>query len=564
MRFYVSIVLIIFQLFSVLIFGQNNDSEINRLKMKIENLYKNQEIDSINEILNQTFFLESEYELGVLNRNLESSIRLKNDDVSAKTYLILGNFWHKQANKLKAFEYYLQSEALARKTKNEALLATCLMNKSTLINHKTERIKNLTEASEIFKKKKDSINLIKSYLNTGIAYSQLHEESKESVDSEYNNATIQEFKKKGFEYYKKAEKLNQNLKNKELEGALYIYYGEWYNYEKDFSKAENSFLIAKKTLEQTKNIKAQVYCIFMLAKTRAAQGKYNEASPLLQESEKLAIKNRFNDYLAKIYFEYVNIYTKQGDYKKALEYSQLYSEKSIELVEQSGNDKMRILSLEKNIVENQLQLGQYESKSKLNRFFILLSLLIACFVGVLSYLTVKNKKRKIDNIEKNNIITEIKLKNQQLEDELLKEKIKFNQEHLISFANQVNKIEIFLDEMKDKFRKIPGSSEEINQFKMSFSELLNGQRHLKQINSLSSELNQDFFFYIKQNYPSISKGEEQLLAYIILNIRPKEISRILNISEKSIYIKRYRLRKKLKLKNEETFEDFYKKIISAL
>ena len=118
--------------------------------------------------------------------------------------------------------------------------------------------------------------------------------------------------------------------------------------------------------------------------------------------------------------------------------------------------------------------------------------------------------------------------------------------------------------MKDKFRKIPGSSEEINQFKMSFSELLNGQRHLKQINSLSSELNQDFFFYIKQNYPSISKGEEQLLAYIILNIRPKEISRILNISEKSIYIKRYRLRKKLKLKNEETFEDFYKKIISAL
>jgi len=118
--------------------------------------------------------------------------------------------------------------------------------------------------------------------------------------------------------------------------------------------------------------------------------------------------------------------------------------------------------------------------------------------------------------------------------------------------------------MKTKFKKIPGSQEEINQLKLSFSELLNGQSQLKQINSLSSELNQDFFFYIKQNFPNISKGEEKLLAYIILNIGSKEISRILNISEKSIYIKRYRLRKKLNLENEETFEDFYQKIISSL
>src|SRR5690606_34533608 len=150
-----------------------------------------------------------------------------------------------------------------------------------------------------------------------------------------------------------------------------------------------------------------------------------------------------------------------------------------ELTEQSNNDKMQILSLEKNIAENKLQLNEYEAKSRLNRILIILSLIIAVSVAGISYLIIKNKKRKIDNIEKANIITEIKLKNQQLGDELLKQNIKFNQEHLIYFANQVTKIEGFLDEMKLKLKKIPGPHEEINQLKISFSELVNGQSQLK-------------------------------------------------------------------------------------
>lgn len=540
------------------------EAQINpndQLKSKIEILFKNNEIDSINDILNKDNSLEPEFVFEKLNRNIEKSKSDKNIATEAKTYLILGNFWHKQANKLKAFENYLQAETIARNINDKKLLATCLMNKSTLLEDKQERIKTLSEASEIFSKEKDTLNLMKSFLNTGIAYSQLYEESNDSI---YSQQEILEFKRLGYQHYAKAEILNKSYQNDELAGVLNIYYGEWYKHEKQFDKAIESFNKASEILATSKNIKAQTYCVFMLARIAVERNNYKQAIKLLKESEEQSKQYKFNDYLARIYEEYVKIYTQMGDYKKALEYSELFTKKSIELTEQSNNDKMQILSLEKNIAENKLQINKYEFNSKINRILIFSSLIIALFIGGISYLIIKNNRRKIDSIEKNNIITEVKLKNQQLEDELLKEKVKFNQEHLISFANQVSKIEFFLDEMKTKFKKIPGSQEEINQLKLSFSELLNGQSQLKQINSLSSELNHDFFFHIKQNFPNISKGEEKLLAYIILNIGSKEISRILNISEKSIYIKRYRLRKKLNLGSEETFEDFYIKVISSL
>ncbi|WP_159447491.1 tetratricopeptide repeat protein [Moheibacter sediminis] len=538
------------------------------MKSKIEVLYKNQDILAINKMIHEDNSLEPEYVFEKLNRNIEISLKNNNDKDLADTYIVLGNFWHQQANKLKAFENYLQAETISRRINEKKLLATALMNKSTLLDDKQEKIQTLQEASEIFSEKKDTVNLIKSYLNTGVIYSQLYEEADDSV---YRLSQINNFKKLGFEFYSKAEKLNQKIGNKELEGVLFIYYGEWYKHERQFDKAIESFQKAQKVLTETKHTKAQTYCFLMLAKIAFEMKEFNQTHTLLKQAEQLAEKYKFNDYLVRIYDEYVKLYTEQNDLNKALLYSKLYADKSIELAEQSNDNKMQILSLEKNIAENQLQLNEYESDSKMNRFLLIVSFLIAVFIGGISYLIIKNNRRKIDSIEQNKIITEleksaieIELKNQLLEEELLKEKVKYSQNNLITFANQVTKIDTFLDDLKTEMKgnlTTVEKQEKINDLKISFAEVLNNQNELKQINSLSSELNQEFFFHIRKNYPAITKEDEQLLSYLILNLSNKEISKKLNISIKSLYTKRYRLRKKLNLEENEKLLDFYKKVV---
>ena len=540
----------------------NQNEEI---KLQIKELLFQENVTAINKLLNETSTLIPEYKLEILTKNLKIAQKNNIPKELAETYTALGIFWFEQGNRVKAYDYYSKSESISRTINDKNLIGVSLLHKGNVSPDFDSKITAYQEAIKVLKKVNDSLNLAKVYLNLGDAYANYYwsQNEKNSLNL-VDNQKINFYQESTFRYYSLADSLNTSIGDGQINGVIRIHYAEWFKKEKKFDEAKKEFKEAEIILKQANYPKGRTYCILHLASIEIKQGNFQEALSYLAQAEILSKKYDYKNYLQGVYDEYVKVYDSIGDFQQALYYNRLYTSATVDLLTINSQDKIHALNLERSLSENELQLSEYEAKSKLNRILIIAILVIALAIGGISYLIIKNKKRKIENIEKNNIITEIKLKNQLLEDELLKEKVKFSQEHLMSFANQVTKIENFLDNIKTKLKKVPGTREEINDLKISFSELLNGQSQLKKINSLSSELNQDFFFYIKQNYPGISKGDEQLLAYIILDIGSKEISRILNISEKSIYIKRYRLRKKLKLENEETFEGFYQKIISSL
>jgi len=267
--------------------------------------------------------------------------------------------------------------------------------------------------------------------------------------------------------------------------------------------------------------------------------------------------------LVYTYELYTQVYEKINDPVNALKYSKLYNDLSLQQAEINSQDKIKALEFEQKISENERLLKDYENERKTYIIIIGFILLIVFLGSILFYSVLQNKKRKIANIEKDKIITEIDLKNKQLQEELLKEKVKFNQKHLISFANQVNKIDAFLDELKKQIKSLPLNQtrkEEINNLKLMFNEITGDQNQLKQISSLNSEINQDFFLMIRKQFTNLTKSEEQLLAFLIREMSSKEIAGILNITTESVNKKRYRLRKKLNMDNEQTFKDLYEEM----
>jgi DNA-binding CsgD family transcriptional regulator len=60
----------------------------------------------------------------------------------------------------------------------------------------------------------------------------------------------------------------------------------------------------------------------------------------------------------------------------------------------------------------------------------------------------------------------------------------------------------------------------------------------------------DFLKKIKQLHPSLTPNDLRLCAYLRLNLSSKEIAPLLNISVRSVEVKRYRLRKKMDLPHE--------------
>ncbi|HBL75603.1 MAG: hypothetical protein A2W90_05155 [Bacteroidetes bacterium GWF2_42_66] len=61
------------------------------------------------------------------------------------------------------------------------------------------------------------------------------------------------------------------------------------------------------------------------------------------------------------------------------------------------------------------------------------------------------------------------------------------------------------------------------------------------------EVHEDFFKRLNEEHPGLTPREQKLCAYIKMNISSKEISALLNISQRGVEISRYRLRKKLEI-----------------
>ncbi len=67
----------------------------------------------------------------------------------------------------------------------------------------------------------------------------------------------------------------------------------------------------------------------------------------------------------------------------------------------------------------------------------------------------------------------------------------------------------------------------------------------------------DFFRKVKDKHPSLTANDLKLCVYLRLNMSSKEIAPLLNISSRSVEIKRYRLRKKLDLSRDINLNDYF-------
>jgi DNA-binding CsgD family transcriptional regulator len=66
----------------------------------------------------------------------------------------------------------------------------------------------------------------------------------------------------------------------------------------------------------------------------------------------------------------------------------------------------------------------------------------------------------------------------------------------------------------------------------------------------------DFLKKVKTKHDSLTPNDLRLCAYLRLNLSSKEIAPLLNISVRSVEIKRYRLRKKMELPHEQGLVEY--------
>jgi len=123
-----------------------------------------------------------------------------------------------------------------------------------------------------------------------------------------------------------------------------------------------------------------------------------------------------------------------------------------------------------------------------------------------------------------------------------------------------NKNEVFenLRKMAEQVRII-GSQDENEIIKEIIREInrqTDVENQWEQFRVHFESIHKSFFVKLRETTVGLTQTDLQLCAYIKLNMGIKEIARLMNITPESVNTHRYRLRKKITLKTEETLDEF--------
>jgi len=148
----------------------------------------------------------------------------------------------------------------------------------------------------------------------------------------------------------------------------------------------------------------------------------------------------------------------------------------------------------------------------------------------------------------------IQLKNNSLNQEIASR----NRELAISTMNMVRKNTI-LNNIKDELINF-SDSKEIKPVIKLIDSSLNNKQDWEFFEEAFNLADKDFFKKVKELHPQLTPNDLRLCVYLRLNLSSKEIAQLLNISPRSVEIKRYRLRKKIALERKINLNDYFIKL----
>ena len=163
---------------------------------------------------------------------------------------------------------------------------------------------------------------------------------------------------------------------------------------------------------------------------------------------------------------------------------------------------------------------------------------------------IEQNKKELELEKLKNEKEIIRIKNEQLE----KDNKDKNNELAASTMSIIKKNEL-LTQIKEQLQSI--DKDEVTKPVIKIiDKSLNHKENWEMFKEAFEMVDGEFFKHLKERHSNLSPNDLKLCAYLRLNLSSKEVSQLINISPRSVEVKRYRLRKKLDLDNNENLTNY--------
>ncbi|WP_461534452.1 helix-turn-helix transcriptional regulator [Sinomicrobium sp.] len=132
-----------------------------------------------------------------------------------------------------------------------------------------------------------------------------------------------------------------------------------------------------------------------------------------------------------------------------------------------------------------------------------------------------------------------------------REILEHNERELVVNAMKIADIKRSIADILEEFKN--GSNDQL--LKRKLRRLLKDEGDWDYFYNKFVQVHPNFSGQLKRIYPDLTKNDIDFCILLKLRLTNKELANMLNISHKSVISKRYRLRKKMSLREEDTLED---------
>ncbi|MHB0756188.1 helix-turn-helix and ligand-binding sensor domain-containing protein [Polaribacter sp. M15] len=245
-------------------------------------------------------------------------------------------------------------------------------------------------------------------------------------------------------------------------------------------------------------------------------------------------------------------------------WSKLYKKNSV-LFENlpSGNYVFKVrASIDNKLSQNVAEFSFKISKAwYLSNVFVFIYVLLVIMVFYALHLVSKRyyKKQREDLLEKAQREIELKeLESSQkiikLNNDKLRNDIESKNRELATSTMSIIKKNEFLNTIKSEL--VENGKNSVTKVIKIIDKNLNNTDDWKLFQEAFNNADKNFLKKIKTKHPELTPNDLRLCAYLRLNLSSKEIAPLLNISPRSVEVKRYRLRKKMSLPHDANLTNY--------
>jgi tetratricopeptide (TPR) repeat protein len=436
----------------------------------------------------------------------------------------------------KSLEFEIEGYNYAKKikdTKSYAVLLTGIGSDYLMLNDYALALKYLNEALKECKDYRDNlltlVNLAQVYASTD-RYAEAHQN------------------------YNRALRLAEKEKNKRDEAVIYNRIGNLYLMEKSYDKSLSYYEKSIKMLDST-DLYYVVAGLRGIVENCIVTRKYEKGLKVAQIADSLGRKGRFI-YELKIINSFISeLYDSLRNYPKSLYYYKIYADLNDTIFNQENTEKMSFLQTDFETKQKAMQVTILQDEARLNKRLTIIYLLTFALIIISLFYFIKNirQKNKILTIEKEKDALakqKLELELHEKHREILTHSLQINQQKEV-FSNINSKLVNIL-KLEDPLK----IKQSVNLLNAEVKASVDLSDDWAQIKLHFEKVHPQFFITLKNEYPGLSNNELKLCAYVKLKFSNKEISRLLNVNSASVHVARFRLKKKMSLPEEISFDEF--------